>query len=100
MSNNKLIETAGDAVFVINGNLNFANAEAVLAQGSVLFTAGKDVTLNLAHVAQADSAGLAILLEWQDIALQQGIRLIIQNTPSSLLDLACLSNCLELLNLG
>lgn len=57
-------------------------------------------SIDLSGVTAADSAGLALLLEWQASrkALSPGLTFI--NAPSSLLSLASLSEATELLNIS
>ena len=56
-------------------------------------------TIDLAGIAHADSSGLALLLEWQAIANQQGCRLRIINTPDNLLRLAKLCEADKLMDI-
>lgn len=85
-------------VFAIIGNLEFATMNQLLGQEKVIFKDGKAVELDLAGVERANSAGLALLLEWQGIAQQQGREFRIRNAPDALLAIARISNCTEILN--
>jgi len=56
--------------------------------------------IDLAGVTAADSAGLALLLEWQARARANGSSLAVRNAPGALLRLARLCEADELLNLS
>jgi phospholipid transport system transporter-binding protein len=62
--------------------------------------AGPISRVDLAGVSTADSAGLALLLEWQARHRKRGRALTITNAPGSLLRLAKLSEAIELLNIS
>jgi phospholipid transport system transporter-binding protein len=59
-----------------------------------------DGPVDLAAVDQVDSAGLALLLEWQARQTAGGRRLTLVNAPGSLLRLAHLADAVDLLNLS
>jgi anti-anti-sigma factor len=61
---------------------------------------GDVLSLDLSGVKVVDSAGLALLLEWQSVKRASGGELVIGNAPSSLLRLAHLCEAVELLNLS
>lgn len=56
--------------------------------------------IDLAGVSAVDSAGLALLLEWQARAQAAGGEVSVHNAPESLLSLARLSEALDLLGLS
>ena len=56
--------------------------------------------IDLAGVTTADSAGLALLLEWQSRQRQRGGELTMRDAPSSLLRLAGLCDSVGLLRLS
>jgi ABC-type transporter Mla MlaB component len=55
--------------------------------------------VELGEVDNVDSAGLALLLEWQARAVQRGARLTYRNAPAELLRLAALAEASDLLGL-
>lgn len=77
---------------MVEGDLTFA---AIGAQLATLFAflglEKKPVTIDLAKVTAADSAGLALLIEWKKIARSHKIQLALKNIPDQLLMLAKLS---------
>lgn len=56
--------------------------------------------VDLAGVTSADSAGLALLLEWQARARAAGGKLSVENVPNGLLRLARLCEAVDLLDLA
>ena len=57
-------------------------------------------SIDLSAVTAVDSAGLALLLEWQASRKSSSAALTFINAPSSLLSLASLSEATELLNVS
>jgi phospholipid transport system transporter-binding protein len=57
------------------------------------------VVLDLQGVTRADSAGLALMLQWVDEARRRGRSIRFSGVPDSLLDIARFSNVLDLLPL-
>lgn len=47
-----------------------------------------EIVIDLSEIHTADSAALALLLEWQRQALRAGARLIVHNIPSRIQNLA------------
>ncbi|MBT8039610.1 MAG: STAS domain-containing protein [Xanthomonadales bacterium] len=56
--------------------------------------------LDLGDVTRVDSAGLALLLEWQSRRTAEGGRLRMKNAPSGLIHLAKLGNAVDLLEVS
>jgi phospholipid transport system transporter-binding protein len=56
--------------------------------------------VDLSGVPMADSAGLALMLEWQARQRKRGRELTIINAPDNLMHLAKLSEAVDLLNLS
>mgnify|MGYP001544831524 FL=1 len=57
-------------------------------------------TIDLGGVTRIDSAGLALLLEWQARHASAGARLSMKNAPQGLVKLAKLNNAVDLLGLS
>ena len=86
---------AGDR-FSVRGPLTFST---VMHLGELprAWGAGRDaVTVDLAEVPRADSAGLALLLEWLRAAQAQGRALNVINIPARLRDLMRVTNVADL----
>jgi len=77
--------------------LDFATVAPLLAEGERLLRGPGPVEIDLAGVTSANSAGLALLLEWLDLARRRQLRLHFRNLPESLVRLAELTNLGDLL---
>lgn len=82
------------------GELSFASVPGLLDQGLKEFDFASSIQLDLGDIDHADSAGLALLLEWMDIARAAGGSLSLKHIPDSLLDIARMSNLEALLPLS
>ncbi|HTY49296.1 MAG TPA: STAS domain-containing protein [Steroidobacteraceae bacterium] len=83
---------AGPAGATVRGALTFQTARRACAAGIGVFAASTGaLTVDLAAVAAADSAGLAVLIEWRRWAHLNGRRLGFANLPAAISGLAKLS---------
>ncbi|MCG8426948.1 MAG: STAS domain-containing protein [Chromatiales bacterium] len=78
----------------VSGDLVFATVTQLLAVGEkcIRDSGKKSLVFDCAAVGRADSAGVALLLEWLDRARQQGVCLQFRNLPDGLMSIAQLSN--------
>ena len=76
-------------VFAPTGELTMVSAPAVLEEGRRLLRAG-DLVVDFAAVTVADSAALALLLDWMRSARATGNRMSVRNLPASMVSLAAL----------
>jgi phospholipid transport system transporter-binding protein len=77
--------------FFVEGNLTFAGMDKQTAK-SFKFLKGVDsVSIDLAKVKTADSAGLALMIEWIRLSRLHQIRLSFANIPEQLVAIATLS---------
>lgn len=74
-------------VFAPAGELTMVSAPAVLEDGRRLARAG-DLVVDFADVTVADSAALALLLDWMRCARAAGNRLVVRNLPAAMASLA------------
>ncbi len=88
-----------DGRLTIHGEFGFATASDLLAQSKNLPGKYKELTIDLSGVTGSDSAGLAIMLEWMDNYTAAGQQLHFQNVPESLMEIARVSNLVDLLPL-
>jgi phospholipid transport system transporter-binding protein len=88
---------AGPGRFELHGELGFADAARVLAEGERAFGALESVEVDLAGVTRVDSAGLAVLIEWSLAAGDAGRRLGYRNLPPAVVSLAGISDVSELI---
>ncbi len=93
------IEAAGPQRLRAHGELGFPTAAAALQAGLALLPRGGRCTVDLAGVTSADSAGLAVLVEWLAVAAERGGSLVFESVPAQLRAIARISD-LEPLLLG
>ena len=58
------LQDAGGGRFSLSGAMTFRTVERILREGEQLFEAHTRLEIDLSGVEKADSAGLALLLEW------------------------------------
>lgn len=67
--------------------ITLANAAELAAAGAAQLAAG-DAAFDFAAVERVDSAGLAVILEWQRAARHAGRTLELHRLPANLIELA------------
>jgi phospholipid transport system transporter-binding protein len=77
--------------YIVDGDLTFAAMDKKTLKSFAFLTATKQVTMDLGGVGNADSAGLALMLEWVKITRSKRVQLHFRNIPEQLLNLAKLS---------
>ena len=82
------------------GAICFNGAAQALRSGLALIGRGDNTTIDLAKVTEADSAGLAVLVEWLANAHKLGAVLHYANIPAQILAIARISDLDELLTDG
>jgi phospholipid transport system transporter-binding protein len=82
----------GDSGFGIEGVLDFTTVARLAAEGERMFSGRGRVEIDLQGVRAANSAGLALLLEWMEQARRRRIVLRFHNLPESIERLARLAN--------
>jgi len=86
------LKDLGDGRFALSGELSFANADQVLQVGASAFRHHDRVELDLSGVERADSAGLALLLEWKAGARRRKTSIRYESLPEGLLAIARLTD--------
>ena len=85
------IDTDGGR-FAVNGPLTFATARRTCAAGISAFEGGSgEVVVDCTGVSAADSAGVAVLIEWRRWARSQGRALSFANLPAAIQGIARIS---------
>ena len=100
-ANNKLVaisESARGRV-VVTGELTFATARDARQLGLLVLEASgaERIVVDCGGVTRADSAGLAVLLDWLAWGRRRSHPVSLQNLPASLLAIARISEVDELL---
>ena len=95
------IEMTGDACARLGGELTFRSTPGLYKEMESYLRENSTVQrVDLSDVTAVDSAGLALLLEWQASRHNGQARLVMENAPASLMSLARLCDALELLGLS
>jgi phospholipid transport system transporter-binding protein len=76
----------------VEGVLDFSSVTALAAEAESLFPASGPLRIDLSGVESANSAGLALLLEWLERAQSRRLKLEYLNLPDSLKRIAAISN--------
>ncbi len=88
-----MIEAAGDGTVQVSGELTFATVTALNGQAARLFASQSgDLTVDLGGVNRADSAGLALLIEWLRWARLHGVALRFRRMPAQMRTMAAVSD--------
>lgn len=90
----------GNGQFTLSGDLVFDQVARLLGEGDAAFGALPRADIDLAKVERADSAGLALLLEWSVVASDAGRVVNYLNIPPPLAALAGISEVSALLVAG
>ncbi len=90
-------EPASDGVARLDGEITLRSVGRLLAAGRDAILAGRADAIDLAGVTGADSAGLALLIEWLSLARQAGRAVSYRNVPIQIEQLARLSDVQDLI---
>jgi ABC-type transporter Mla MlaB component len=101
MSDRFAFEATDDGTVHLSGELTFESVPQLYREMERrLPSAGPVTTIELSRVTIADSAVLALLLEWQSRQRQRGRELTMRGAPSNLLRLAELCEAIDMLKLS
>jgi phospholipid transport system transporter-binding protein len=81
----------GSGQLVVDSDLTFRSIDGQSLKSFAFLKAGKEITIDLSRVASADSAGLALMIEWIKYTRSKRITLHFKNIPEQLIALAKLS---------
>lgn len=101
MTETRLLQ-ASPGRWMLSGTLDFTTVSRLAAEGGALLrdaAAGGagSLEVDLSGVGTANSAGLALLLEWMELAQALGICLTYRHLPASLARIAAVSNLRHLM---
>jgi phospholipid transport system transporter-binding protein len=82
------------------GAMSYDSAAQALMAGLDLIPRGQRCTIDLSKVTEADSAGLAVLVEWLATARKRGTTVHYEGIPAQILAVARISDLDELLTDG
>jgi phospholipid transport system transporter-binding protein len=87
----------GDGRFAIHGDLGFQTVIEALEQSKEHFAPHSIIEIDLAGVQRADSAGLALLLEWVNWARGSAREITFRNIPAQITSIAEISEVEDML---
>ena len=99
-NDNAQLADLGGGRFAVRSELTFKSATAILAQSKRLFANCERISVDMSDVREADSAGLALLLEWVSWARHNEREIEYENIPKQILAIAQISEVTDLLNAG
>ncbi|MDJ0906118.1 MAG: STAS domain-containing protein [Woeseiaceae bacterium] len=91
------LKDKGEGRFALQGAMSFTTAQNILKQSERAFARHGALEIDLAGVGKADSAGLALIIEWKSQASARGADIRFRNVPESLLAIARTSEVQDLI---
>lgn len=91
------LESLGEGRFRVSGILDASTVAGVLAESVRKFAGIGSITVDLSHVTESDSAGLALLLEWLRQTRNAGAKVYFHDVPQQIMALARISEVDDLL---
>jgi len=94
------ITARDNGVFDVNGQVTFQSVPQFLALTDKWLHAGTGkVTIDMHGVTLADSAGLALLIEWLQLARSAKREIVITNMPDQMRDLVRVNGLMQVFGL-
>jgi phospholipid transport system transporter-binding protein len=90
----------GAGHWLLQGELDFESVPAVLQHAGARMLGNGRLEVDLRDVTRADSAGLALLVEWLRESESAGNEIVFLNVPDQLLSIARVCGLEEILALG
>lgn len=78
----------GDGQFELSGAMSFATADRILFDSDKKFALHEQLQIDFSGVDDADSAGLALLLEWKALTRKRRHRVSFSGLPESIVAIA------------
>lgn len=82
------LQDLGSGRFELSGEMSFDTADRILRASESAFAQHDDLCVDCAGVTKADSAGLALLLEWKTLANHRRGRISFSGLPESIVAIA------------
>ena len=97
--NESQLEALGEGRYRLSGELSIDTVPEVLRHAKHLFDGPGPVQVDLGGVTRADSAGVALLVDWRTEAQRRKQQIVFTQVPSQMLAIARISGVAELLDL-
>ena len=82
------VSKLGDGRYSLSGTLDFESVPELLEESRRWFEGEESLSIDLAGIESANSAGMAVLIEWKSIASQKNLSVQYQNIPTTIEHLA------------
>ncbi|MES9994428.1 MAG: STAS domain-containing protein [Candidatus Thiodiazotropha sp.] len=92
------VERDGAFHFHVQGDMTFASVRDLLQHSTELFSKVDELEVDLSRVDHADSAGLALVLEWMAQAAERNAKIVFTGMPESMISIARLCQVESLLD--
>ena len=87
--NQPSLEKINDQQYILSGELTMQNVSKMSRDTAPLIkTMSGDIYIDLSKIERADSAGLALLIDWLRIAKRRNFRLHFEQLPEQLMQIA------------
>ena len=94
------IEKQAADLFLVSGEVDFTTVPSLAKESEALFRDCRAITVDLGAVTRADSAALALLVQWLRNAEAQQQTLTFKNVPKNLMSIAGVSSLDDILALA
>jgi phospholipid transport system transporter-binding protein len=92
-----MLETAGEGRWRLSGDVGFKTVSRLLKESHAGFFDADEIEVDLSGVTRADSAGLALLVEWLRTAERGGRPISFVNMPAQMQSIARICGLDEIL---
>ncbi|MCU7872102.1 MAG: STAS domain-containing protein [Candidatus Thiodiazotropha sp. (ex Lucinoma borealis)] len=92
------VERDGTFRFHVQGDMTFSSVKELLQRSTTLFSSEQELEIDLTEVDHADSAGLALVLEWMAQAAERKAKVVFTGMPESIISIARLCQVESLLD--
>lgn len=94
------LQRMGDGHYRLRGELNYESVPVVWRVGLETFSTDQEVEVDLKRISRSNSAGLALLIEWQREMKKAGKTITYTNMPAQMLAIARASSLDQILPLA
>lgn len=97
--NDGSIEIREDGVCYVSGDMDMRTVPELLRSSAGLFNGRTDIVVDMSGVRRADSAGVALLVEWLRQAREREAALTLRNVPAqmwAIIKISDLESCLPI----
>ena len=91
------VERDGAFRFHVQGDMTFSSVRDLLQRSYELFSTVQELEVDLSRVEHADSAGLALVLEWMAQAAERNAKIVFIGIPEPMISIARLCQVESLL---